>query len=193
MTLKKCTVTQLDNTFWRVDFAGWLSVGERDVSSPQVVRRFGECWFVQGYPHESANGLHALLARLGLAAEQPAPETAEGRVRAWMEGRRDAEDVDAGFTVADLRAVLAELDRLRAREAKFALGPSVDAVLAPIRGVVAKLWESAKGHESARLLEMDCGDRKEEAWHSARAVSYEAAARRVEAAIAEAEKVARDE
>lgn len=120
MTLKKCTVTQLDDTFWRVDFEERIRVGLFQLASPQVVKRFGERWFVQGYPEEDASSLALLLHRLGLTAEQPQEETAEERVRAFLAmHNEDTTIMDIGpnarssLEAADLRAILAELDMVR--------------------------------------------------------------------------------
>lgn len=245
MTPKRCKVTRLDDTFLRVDaqhLGGALVVRVTEHTHHRVYNRFASEF--ESSPHASGGtveygttaegAVSALLATLGLTTDEPRPETAEDLVRAWAADASAGRETD-WLAPADLRAILAELDRLRdaydaqsadllrerrlsddlksalrmpghgsyveyAKEVRAEIDRlraqrqvDVDAVLAPVRDAVAGLKEAAARHESARLLEMEHGDRKEEAWHSARAVSYESAARRAEAAIAEAENIARGE
>lgn len=143
MTLKKCTATQLDDTFWRVDFDGRLSVGGHDVKSPQAVKRFGECWFVQGYPHEDASGLDALLARLGLTRHD-GPETAEERVRAYAaHGHRLWRDDDQARS--DTACVLAELDAVRADYARLEEGAQKTVGITPGEMAEYAEWYAENG------------------------------------------------
>lgn len=80
MTLKRCTVTKLDDVFWRVDFDEKISIGSSDLKSPQVVKRFGDRWFFQGFPGDDAGDPDELLRMVGLTRHDE-PETVEERVR----------------------------------------------------------------------------------------------------------------
>ncbi len=75
MTLKKCTVTQLDATFWRVDWDGELS---SSWESPMTVKYENAWWRLGAY---SSRSLDVLLRIYGLTRHDPKPETAEERVR----------------------------------------------------------------------------------------------------------------
>jgi hypothetical protein len=67
VTLKKCTVTQLDDTFWRVDWEGAATV-DKDArrithSSPRIAEHHDGEWFFCGYWSKSlADALFAWLA-----------------------------------------------------------------------------------------------------------------------------------
>lgn len=121
MTLKKCTVIELDINFWRVDFDGNLDLSRaasnyKCWSGPfciQVVSARDGMFtaYASGIgtsvcgPTRSG-ALEAMLSHLGLTRHDPKPETAEERVRA-------AVDMSEPPLQADLRAILAELDRVR--------------------------------------------------------------------------------
>ena len=105
MTLKKCTVTQLDDVFWRVDCPAPLAPFVVHLTCVDGCARastfngrsfWGGTWW---------QALDALLEENGLTRHDT-PETAEARVRA-------AVDMSEPPLQADLRAILAELDRVR--------------------------------------------------------------------------------
>lgn len=118
MTLRPCTVTKLDDTFWRVDWEGdGVHHDFRFARSPAIIRYRGPAsyWFDGG---TSGDSIDDALARVGLTRREPKPETAEERVRRiaameWHEGDVLLGGCFDGMTAGDLRAVLAELDRLR--------------------------------------------------------------------------------
>ncbi len=117
MTLKKCTVRQLDDVFWRVDWEGPAAEARTanctlSANSPSIAERDGESWFFCGIWSQS---LAEALSRFALTIEDPKPETAEERVRRFAKAHYS--DVDVAGHWADLRAILAELDRVREREA----------------------------------------------------------------------------
>lgn len=136
MTLKKCTVVELDPTFWRVDFDGELELA----GAASTYSKWSGPFCIQVVPVRErlftafASGIgtsicgptqrdavDALLTHLGLARHDK-PETAEDRVRAFLDKRRDettlmdiGPEARGAIEGADLRAILAELDRVRAQ------------------------------------------------------------------------------
>lgn len=126
--MKPCKMTQLDETFWRVDYGAATRILRSDSS--------GRFWYEDHGCNTWWPSLDDALAAHGLTRHDPNPETAEERLRAADASDSLGEYVSRMTGRADVFTVLAELDRLRAREAKFALGPSSEAVLAPIRRVL---------------------------------------------------------
>lgn len=119
MTLRKCTIKQLDDRFWRVDWDGRAAEAKTanctlSARPPAVAERDGESWFFAGIWSQS---LDDALSRFDLTRHSPAadPETAEEVLRANARihpGYGDAHVV-SGFTRDHARAILAELDRVR--------------------------------------------------------------------------------
>lgn len=132
---------------------------------------------------------YAVLS-IGERVLSPKPETAEERVLAAL-----AEAVDC-IVVAkkeDIRSVLAELDRLRARETKFALGPSADAVLAPIRDLIARAERHMRSSASLGRQNADDGSFRFAAEDFHMASEWFCVADALQKALAESEKIARGE
>lgn len=119
MALKKCKVTQLDDTFWRVDWDGDARLRGLVMRMPAIVENIGGAWRVfdshAGKIVFTFPTLNDLLGDMGLTRHKPEPDTAEERIRhgAGMVYH----DADLVRHWADVRAVLAELDRLRAENA----------------------------------------------------------------------------
>lgn len=119
MTLKKCTVTQLDADFWRMDGEGEsVEVGRIDIELPTILMR--SRWgffFLEAGPNPAHESLDRLLEVVGFTRHGHNPETAEERVRALVSyGFADsiAFFYDRHYVMArDLAAILAELDRVR--------------------------------------------------------------------------------
>lgn len=116
MTLRPCTVTQLDDAFWRVDFEGEImsSTALDGTTGPTVIRkRRFRFEFVEVNALVDFLTIDAALEFAGLTRDEPKTETAEERVR-----QSEAIACRKGWSSVslyqrDLRAVLAELDRLR--------------------------------------------------------------------------------
>lgn len=239
MTLKKCTLRQLDDTFWRVDWEGPAAEARTanctlTANSPSIAERDGDSWFFCGIWSQS---LAEALSRFALTIEDPKPETAEERViddaftpdrEGWsyLSGRVAESRVRracaigspgdlgpvAGVTLADLRAILAELDlyrdgnrvlmerhkELHAQISNLTAQRPVDveAVLAPIRIRLAALEQRASGLASSRDAHIanqpgtspnyiEAGIAEVERW------SLMVTANSLRDAIAEAEKIGR--
>jgi len=201
MTLKKCTVVELDPTFWRVDFDGELELA----GAASTYSKWSGPFCIQVVPVRErlftafASGIgtsicgptqrdavDALLTHLGLARHDK-PETAEDRVRAIATGHFVGDE-----SVRDLRAILAELDRVRAQ-------PPVDveAVLAPFRKEHARLYVAMIDHASQAVKyqrDSPTGfDLARAATEEAGRAAYCDAMTGLIDAIAEAEKIGRGE
>ena len=160
MTRVKCTVAQLDGDFWRIDFG---DPGALFDLSPHIVRIAAgpACYAATNVKNgHSAEGsspaaaLDAYLASCGLTRHDPKEETAEERVRAFLAMHDDDTtlmDIGPGarssLEAADLRAILAELDRVR--ETSEALRASLrasNAVAQHVQGERDGLAESLDEH-----------------------------------------------
>lgn len=195
MTLKKCTVVELDPTFWRVDFDGELELA----GAASTYSKWSGPFCIQVVPVRErlftafASGIgtsicgpaqrdavDALLTHLGLARHDK-PETAEDRVRAIATGHFVGDE-----SVRDLRAILAELDRVRAQ-------PPVDveAVLAPIRTVSDSYAHQIASHENESDRRARAEQFNDALWHHTRGVGLGLARNELIRALAEAEKIGR--
>lgn len=206
MTLKKCTVTQLDDVFWRVDCPAPLAPFVVHLTCVDGCARastfngrsfWGGTWW---------QALDALLEENGLTRHDT-PETAEARVRA-------AVDMSEPPLQADLRAILAELDRVRSDRDLYKAGSDVlskrlhelheqigdltkqrpvdvEAVLAPIRRCMDTLTSAAKYHERTELERAKVCRYSEASIHRATKKGLLEGADHLFSALAEAEEIGR--
>lgn len=202
MTLKKCTVTQLDDRFSRVEW------GQYAVSSAEASEIFGRhaylnspaiaeqgstgAWEFHKYP-AGRDTLDELLREWGLTRHDPQPETAEERLRrlaAWeyKDGEPLAGEGRDEVTFGDLRAILAELDRLRTQRPV-----DVEAVLAPLRKLLREAARCQEGYVACAKEHAAAGAYETAVVDMRQSKSWELVIANVRSAIAEAEKIGRGE
>lgn len=228
MILKKCKVTRLDDTFLRVDaphLGGALVVRVTEHTHHRVYNRFAAEFEssphasggTAGYGRTAEGAVSALLATLGLTADEPRPETAEERVRrqlgdpSWPDYMAVEEDDE--ITGGDLRAILAELDRLReeleaagarwhmlskerdmlAEKLSEQRPVDVDAVLAPLREALCLISDHRASVKRSLDTAYKNGCRVQGSDYRLLGYAYDLAAVHMTEALAKAEKIGRGE
>lgn len=189
--MKSCKITKLDDTFWRVDWEGGQAVYDgRVILSPAILERDRESYCLGGVWFDSPD---EALTMFDLTTEQPKDETAEERVRRIAEWDYADGSVLAGegreeVTFGDLRAILAELDRLRAQKPV-----DIDAVLAPVRALHAAFLERHEALLTAESTLIEYSMDSVAKLVGERSASLWGLAQELRNALAEAEKIGRGE